>query len=105
VLAGMVVLFLIGCPKVALIGGFILAILLFSSWIPGWSVPRYTQARHTRRTTMERLMIFNDYANIEAAFREFGIELDEQDLLSYLSEGRSLVLLFGRREAVAGYTP
>ena len=54
---------------------------------------------------MERLVIFNDYANIEAAFREFGIELDEQDLLSYLSEGRSLVLLFGRREAVAGYTP
>jgi uncharacterized LabA/DUF88 family protein len=40
---------------------------------------------------MERLVIFNDYANIEAAFRQLGIELDEQDLLSYLSEGRFLV--------------
>ena len=40
---------------------------------------------------MERLVIFNDYANIEAAFRQLGIELDEQDLLSYLGEGRFLV--------------
>lgn len=40
---------------------------------------------------MERLVIFNDYANIEAAFRQLGIELDEQELLRYLSEGRFLV--------------
>lgn len=40
---------------------------------------------------MERLVIFNDYANIEAAFRQLSIELDDQDLVSYVSEGRFLV--------------
>jgi uncharacterized LabA/DUF88 family protein len=40
---------------------------------------------------MERVVLFNDYANIEAAFRQLGIELDDQDLLAYLSEGRFLV--------------
>lgn len=40
---------------------------------------------------MERLIIFNDYANIEAAFGQLGVTLDEQALLDYLSEGRFLV--------------
>ncbi|MCC7279611.1 MAG: NYN domain-containing protein [Chromatiaceae bacterium] len=40
---------------------------------------------------MERLVIFNDYANIEAAYQELGAHLDELDLLDYLSEGRFLV--------------
>jgi uncharacterized LabA/DUF88 family protein len=40
---------------------------------------------------MERLVIFNDYANIEAAYQELGAHLDELDLLDYLCEGRFLV--------------
>ena len=40
---------------------------------------------------MERLVIFDDFANIEAAFRQLDIELDEHELLEYLSEGRFLV--------------
>lgn len=40
---------------------------------------------------MERLIIFNDYANIEAAFGQLDVALDDQDLLDYLSEGRFLV--------------
>lgn len=40
---------------------------------------------------MERLVIFNDYANLHAGFEQFGARLDEQDLLGYLSDGRFLV--------------
>jgi uncharacterized LabA/DUF88 family protein len=40
---------------------------------------------------MEKLVIFNDYANVEAGFQQFGPDLDEQHLLDYLSEGRFLV--------------
>lgn len=40
---------------------------------------------------MERLVIFNDYANLHAGFEQYGHTLDEQDLLAYLSYGRFLV--------------
>lgn len=40
---------------------------------------------------MERIVIFNDYANIEASFQQQGHRLDQADLLDYLSEGRFLV--------------
>ncbi len=40
---------------------------------------------------MEKLVVFNDYANLSAAFRQQGGEPDYQDLLRYLSEGRFLV--------------
>lgn len=40
---------------------------------------------------MERLVIFNDYANLHAGFEQYGKALDEQDLLAYLSYGRFLV--------------
>ena len=40
---------------------------------------------------MERVVIFDDYANTEAGFRTRGAGLDHQDLLDYLSEGRFLV--------------
>lgn len=40
---------------------------------------------------MERIVIFNDYANLHAAFEQFRARLDEQDLLAYLSDGRFLV--------------
>ena len=40
---------------------------------------------------MEKLCIFNDYANIQAGFQQLGAGVDEQGLLDYLSEGRFLV--------------
>ena len=40
---------------------------------------------------MEKLVIFNDYANINAAFQQQGLEVDNLDLVRYLSEGRFLV--------------
>lgn len=40
---------------------------------------------------MEKLVIFNDYANINAAFQQQGLEADNLDLVRYLSEGRFLV--------------
>jgi uncharacterized LabA/DUF88 family protein len=40
---------------------------------------------------MEKLVIFNDYANINAAFQQQGLEADNLDLLRYLSDGRFLV--------------
>ena len=40
---------------------------------------------------MEKLVIFNDYANTNAAFRNHGTRPDYRDLLDYLAEGRFLV--------------
>ncbi len=40
---------------------------------------------------MEKLVIFNDYANIDAAYQQQGRNHDDHDLLDYLSEGRFLV--------------
>lgn len=40
---------------------------------------------------MEKLVVFNDYANMQAAFLQRGETLDERDLLDYLAEGRFLV--------------
>ena len=40
---------------------------------------------------MEKLVVFNDYANTNAAFRNQGTVPDYHDLLNYLSEGRFLV--------------
>lgn len=40
---------------------------------------------------MEKLVLFNDYANINAAFRNHGTQPDYRDLLEYLAEGRFLV--------------
>lgn len=40
---------------------------------------------------MERVVVFNDYANLASAFDQLGYQLDHADLLDYLSEGRFLV--------------
>ena len=40
---------------------------------------------------MERLVVFTDYANVEAAFQTQYIPLNHAHLLNYLSEGRFLV--------------
>ncbi len=40
---------------------------------------------------MEKLVVFNDYANVEAAYQQQGQATDNRDLLHYLSEGRFLV--------------
>lgn len=40
---------------------------------------------------MERVVIFNDFANINAALQKFDLVPDYQELLDYLSEGRFLV--------------
>lgn len=40
---------------------------------------------------MERIVIHDDYANNKRAFDERGVRRDNEDLLSYLSEGRFLV--------------
>lgn len=40
---------------------------------------------------MEKLVLFNDYANTNAAFKNNGTRPDYQDLLDYLAEGRFLV--------------
>ena len=40
---------------------------------------------------MEKLVVFNDFANVNAAYRQQGLEPDYGDLLDYLSEGRFLV--------------
>lgn len=40
---------------------------------------------------MERIVLFNDYANTNAAFRSCNLEPDFRDLADYLSEGRFLV--------------
>jgi len=40
---------------------------------------------------MEKLVVFNDYANLSAAFQQQGWEPDDRDLLRYLSEGRFMV--------------
>lgn len=40
---------------------------------------------------MERVVVFNDYANLAGAFDQLGYQLDHADLLDYLSEGRFLV--------------
>lgn len=40
---------------------------------------------------MERIVVFDDYANSKRAFAERGVPRDSQDLLGYLSEGRFLV--------------
>ncbi|WP_200388270.1 LabA-like NYN domain-containing protein [Thiocapsa imhoffii] len=40
---------------------------------------------------MERIVVFNDHANIAAAFQQLGYPLDQGDLLEYLAEGRFLV--------------
>jgi uncharacterized LabA/DUF88 family protein len=40
---------------------------------------------------MERIVIFNDYANTNAAYQNYGIEPNYGELQNYLSEGRFLV--------------
>jgi uncharacterized LabA/DUF88 family protein len=40
---------------------------------------------------MERIVLFNDYANTNAAFRDRNVEPDYGGLLQYLSEGRFMV--------------
>lgn len=40
---------------------------------------------------MEKLVVFNDYANTNRAFEDLNIQPDYRDLLGYLSEGRFLV--------------
>ena len=40
---------------------------------------------------MEKLTVFNDFANINAAYQQQGMSPDYRDLLHYLSEGRFLV--------------
>lgn len=40
---------------------------------------------------MERIVLFNDYANTNAAFQSCNIQPDFRDLAEYLSEGRFLV--------------
>ncbi|MBK1642526.1 hypothetical protein CKO12_11680 [Chromatium okenii] len=40
---------------------------------------------------MEKLVIFNDYANIAAAYQQQNRRLDHDELFNYLSEGRFLV--------------
>ena len=40
---------------------------------------------------MERIVLFNDYANTNAAFKSCNLEPDYGGLLEYLSEGRFLV--------------
>lgn len=40
---------------------------------------------------MEKIVIFNDYANTNAAFQQQGITPDYSDLLDYFSEGRFLI--------------
>ena len=41
--------------------------------------------------TMEKLVVFSDYANIAAGYENQGVTPDHRDLLAYLSEGRFLV--------------
>jgi uncharacterized LabA/DUF88 family protein len=40
---------------------------------------------------MEKLILFNDYANTQRGFQRYGARADFADLLDYLSEGRFLV--------------
>jgi uncharacterized LabA/DUF88 family protein len=40
---------------------------------------------------MEKIIIFNDYANTQRGFQDFGLRPDFADLLDYLAEGRFLV--------------
>ena len=40
---------------------------------------------------MEKIIVFNDYANTQRGFRNFGIRPDFADVLDYLAEGRFLV--------------
>lgn len=50
-----------------------------------WQQPRPVEYR------MERLFVFCDYANVEAAFADQGRSVDHEALLRYLGEGRFLV--------------
>lgn len=40
---------------------------------------------------MEKIILFNDYANTQRGFQDFGLRPDFADLLDYLAEGRFLV--------------
>ena len=40
---------------------------------------------------MEKIVIFNDYANTNRSFHEYGVQADYDDLRNYLSEGRMLI--------------
>jgi uncharacterized LabA/DUF88 family protein len=40
---------------------------------------------------MEKIVVFQDYANVNRSFQQHGVTPDYRDLLDYLSEGRFLV--------------
>jgi len=40
---------------------------------------------------MERIVIFNDYANTNAAFKQYKVEPDYGNLMDYISDGRFMV--------------